>query len=460
MSLCVMFACTPIDDSSSTGNSSSGGTQNSSNPDPAPIDPVDYVSQLKLDMNSSTAKIRTTVKIYIDGDTTHFNVPDSVVKGGVLKARYLAIDTPESTGKVEPYGKVASDFTKAKLQSATSIIVESDDENWNADSTGSRYLVWIWYRTSETAEYRNLNLEILQSGLCFGSSTLHNRYGGTCMAALNQAKALKLYVYSGEKDPTFYYGEAIPLTLKELRLSIDDYLNKSVAVEGVITQLYNNGVFFEEYDEESGMSFGMYAYYGAGASGKLKTILRKRGNRVRFVGKFVEFNGSYQISGLTYDAFNPDAASNTKLIDSDNELRYTETDANTFFGKKTITVYEQDKDNPDQTIEKEIERDYFELALDTSISFKNLTILSGYTTKTETDSNGSITLTCEDSNGIIVTVRTIPLTDSEGQLITYDEYFAGKTISEVRGIVNLFINSSNKKTYQINVYRLSDIILK
>lgn len=40
-----------------------------------------------------------TVKTYVDGDTTHFHVPEDVVPGGVLKARYLAIDTPESTGK-------------------------------------------------------------------------------------------------------------------------------------------------------------------------------------------------------------------------------------------------------------------------------------------------------------------------------------------------------------------------
>ena len=69
---------------------------------------VDYVDTLKLDMESETLKISATVKSYIDGDTTHFHVDRSVCEDGVLKARYLAINTPESTGKVEPWGKAAS----------------------------------------------------------------------------------------------------------------------------------------------------------------------------------------------------------------------------------------------------------------------------------------------------------------------------------------------------------------
>ena len=99
---------------------------------------VDYVSQLTLDMNSSTAKAEVTVKNYVDGDTTHFYVSESVVSGGILKARYLAINTPESTGKIEEYGKAASNFTRSKLENADAIMIESDDGKWNVDSTGGR----------------------------------------------------------------------------------------------------------------------------------------------------------------------------------------------------------------------------------------------------------------------------------------------------------------------------------
>ena len=125
---------------------------------PAVADPVDYAASVKLNMSSETVKQEVTVKTFIDGDTTHFHVPADVMKTGVLKGRYLAINTPESTGKIEEYGKAASRFTKEKLSAATSIIIESDTADWNADSTGERYLVWVWYKTADTADYRNLNI--------------------------------------------------------------------------------------------------------------------------------------------------------------------------------------------------------------------------------------------------------------------------------------------------------------
>ena len=130
---------------------------------------VDYVSQIKLDMSSSTVKQEVTLKMHIDGDTTHFYAPESVADEGVMKARYLAVNTPESTGSIEEWGRAASNFTKEKITSAVSVIVESDSESWEYDGNG-RHLVWVWYKPSADAEYRNLNIEILQNGLGVGSS--------------------------------------------------------------------------------------------------------------------------------------------------------------------------------------------------------------------------------------------------------------------------------------------------
>ena len=53
---------------------------------------IDYAGQVKLDFNSETQKVEVTVKSFIDGDTTHFfaeGFPE-----GVLKARYVAVNTP------------------------------------------------------------------------------------------------------------------------------------------------------------------------------------------------------------------------------------------------------------------------------------------------------------------------------------------------------------------------------
>ena len=142
---------------------------------PAPAEWVDYVASLKLDMSSASVKEEVTIKTYVDGDTAHFYVSTSIHESGVLKGRFLGINTPESTGKIEEYGKAASRFTREKLEAATSIIIESETDKWNIDSTGDRYLVWVWYKTASDTEYRNLNLEILQNGFAIANSTASNR---------------------------------------------------------------------------------------------------------------------------------------------------------------------------------------------------------------------------------------------------------------------------------------------
>ena len=228
----------------------SGSTQEKQTETQEAIEYVDYASSVELNMSSNSAKAEVTVKTFIDGDTTHFNVAETVVESGVLKARYLSINTPESTGKIEEYGKAASNFTKEKLSQATSIIVESDDGNWNMDSTSERHLVWVWYRTDESEPYRNLNIEILQNGLAIANSSAQGRYGSTCMDAIQQAKAAKLNLYSGEKDPDFYYGEAVELTIKELRTNAEVYNGVKVAFNGVITTNSDNSVYVEAYDAE------------------------------------------------------------------------------------------------------------------------------------------------------------------------------------------------------------------
>ena len=90
------------------------------------------------------------------------------------------------------------------------------------------------------------------------------------MAALNQARTLKLNVYSDEKDPDFYYGEAKVLSLKELRANIEKYNGTTVAFEAVVTKNYSNALYVEDYDEETNMYYGMYIYLGYGLSVGIK----------------------------------------------------------------------------------------------------------------------------------------------------------------------------------------------
>lgn len=420
------------------GGQPDGTTENSSNNTgtESPGETVDYASLLKLDMSSETLKQVVTVKNYVDGDTTHFHVPQNVAEGGVLKARYLAIDTPESTGKIEAYGKKASKFTKEKLSSAASILVESDNGSWNRDSTGSRYLVWVWYKPSDDADYRNLNLEILQNGLAVASATGSNRYGEICLNALNQAKTAKLNVHSGQKDPDMYYGEAVELTLKELRCNIEKYNGVKVAFEGVVTINNNNGVYVEEYDPETGLYYGIYVYYGFGLSGEGLDILSV-GNRSRIVGtlQLYETAGTYQISGLTYRAMKPNDPNNIRKISDGHSPAYQEMSAERFANGKIGILAE------DETVK---EYSVAELSLNSSVSMKNLKVKSVYVTDDKTSSSyGAMTLTCE-CDGITVTIRTLPFYENN-ELIGASEY-EGKTIN-VNGIIDYFNGNCQIKVF-------------
>ena len=276
---------------------------------------TDYASALSFSMGSETVKCAVTVRTFIDGDTTHFSVPSEVIPDGVLKARFLAVNTPESTGKIEEWGKRAALYTKEKLSGAESIWIESDTSSWNLDSTGDRHLVWVWYRTGTDEEYRCLNLELLQEGLALPSSSANNRYGSYCMAAIDQAKREKLCVWSGEKDPDFFYGDAVELTLAELRAHIADYNGVKVAFEGNITINSGNTVYSEDVDPETGCVFAIPVYYGFSMNGSGLDILSV-GNRVRIVGTVQYYEGgeSWQVSGLKYRQMRPDDPSNIKLV--------------------------------------------------------------------------------------------------------------------------------------------------
>lgn len=420
---------------------------------------VDYAAELKLDMNSDTIKKEVTVRQYIDGDTTHFNFPGGIFEDNIMKGRYLAINTPESTGRIEEWGKRAADFTNEKLKAATSIIVESDDGKWNADSTGNRYMVWVWYKTAEMADYRNLNVEILQNGLAIASSSANNRYGETCVAAINQAKAEKLYVYSDEKDPQFHYGSAIEVTLKELRCAIEEfdaakltdkdaemeYNLAKVAFEGVIIKDDGGSLYVEEYDAENDMYYGISVYYEtAGLPGEAMSILSV-GNRVRIVGTVSQFGAMWQVSGLFYDLWNENNPVNAKLISSGHQPAYKPVDAKTYANKVTVTGAD------DETTTS----DYYAMAVYTSIAMNDLTVKEIYTTP-DGQNKGAMTLTCRSADGVEVVIRTIVLKDANGNLLTARD-FEGVTM-DVKGLIDHF-TYDGADDYQIKVYSINDITI-
>lgn len=208
---------------------------------------------------------------FIDGDTTHFTQVDYPSEDRV-KSRYYGIDTPESTGDVEPYGKKASNFTKEKLKAAKTIVVTSTNissyEAPQVDSTGSRYLSLVWISEVENAPYNELyllNLWIVQEGLSQVKAVdKFPEFSDTFYAAQQQAKDFKLNLYSGEDDPDYNYGDyqdvSVFALMEEVKKNIEDstyenkYENAKVRIQGTVAGYANNILYLQStlYDEDSG----------------------------------------------------------------------------------------------------------------------------------------------------------------------------------------------------------------
>ena len=412
---------------------------------------VDYVANTKLDMSSNTLKETVTVKYFIDGDTTHFN-SSSLGTNGIAKARYLAVNTPESTGKIEEWGKPASNFTKDKLSNAKSIIIESDGTSWEQDSNG-RYLLWIWYQPSEGAEYRNLNLELLQEGFGRSASVSEGRYGASCVAAMGQAKTYGLHLFSGAKDDTFPYDEAVSVSLKELRTNIEAYSGQNVVVEGVVVRNSNWEVYIESYDAATDRSYGMQIFYGY-ISGLNNVLLP--GNEVRITGTVQEFFGTYQISNLTYKPLRPSDPANTVILSQGHTPPFTQIAPKDFTADVAVPVTKVDENGESYEENKTFKN--AELLLSSSVSMKDLLVTKVYTTTNPTsDDNGAMTLTCKAADGTIISVRTEVLRDENGDVIR-DQVFLNETI-DVKGIVEYYQPEDGAGKYQIRAYTMDDFVI-
>ena len=402
---------------------------------------VDYVAQTKLDLTDETKLYaEVTVSLFIDGDTTHFSpkgqVPEHWVntEKNILKARYNSCDTPESTGKVEPWGESAKQFTKKALSNAHSIIIQSDTDSWNTDSTGDRYLVWVWYQPEEGADYRLLNLELVQEGLAKLKSASSFSLYETFFEANRQAIVYQKCVYSTEKDPNFYYGKAQVITIKDLRNDPEKYKNKKVCVNGVITiyDTVNHMAYAQSYDVDTDKWYGIDVYLGFNSYEIIKP-----GNYLRLVGTlgYYENGNSWQLTGLSYHRMNPDYEGSMKLLEKNVEYAPIDVTADDITGNTANNNWLEKGD----------------LLQSVYAKFSGLTVQSVYTTSsTDSTSNGAMTLTCVDENGKQVTVRTSVLKKEDGTLLAKADVI-NKTISAV-GII-----TSYNGEIQLHVFKLSDL---
>ena len=370
--------------------------------------------------------MEVTVYNYIDGDTVHFNADDPAFENGVAKARFLGVNTPESTGQVEPWGKAASNFTKATLKEATSIIIESESSEWELDSTGARHLLWIWYKT-ETSDYRLLNLELLQEGYSIANNIGRYAYKDVLQNAFNQALEQGLKVNGKAKDPDYDYGRPSPMTLRYIRENLtgeNSVIDRRVSFEAIITYIDGSTIYVEDYDEETETSYGMTIYLGPSPTAAVLSIV-KTGNIVNFCGVVTNSeNYGIQVSSITRMAMDPTYKYNSNLVSEGNSFEPT-------------VISGSDLIDNGATIAS------------TYVKMNNLVVTDTYTTKTGA-SQGAITITCTTEDNKTITVRTGILIDENGETVTED-YFENKTI-DVVGVVDYYNNA-----YQVLVHKLENI---
>ena len=456
---------------------------------------------LTLDFDNGTKKQEVEVRLFIDGDTTHFNplkpgnekwhnysgcnnsndfwgaaAPED--SQGYAKARYLAINTPESTGQIEPWGKAASNFTHSKLEKAEAIIIESDDGNWNFDSNG-RYLLWVWYIPEGETEFVNLNIEILRSGLAYGSGVDNNRYGKYARQAITLAEEEKLYVFSNEKDPDYAYSDAVTTNLLELRFNSEKYVNKRIRVEGTVVADFNNSSYIEDTFDVEGygeLTVGMAVFHFNNTGQMVLRDVLVVGNRVSVVGILIysDIVSGYQITDIKeVNLFNDDDPYNCKVIDKvglDNA--YQEVEPATYLANKNVTVEVNKKTSAEEDdVIVPVSLTYQQAILNSSVSFKNLYVYDSYTTKNTSSTNyGAMTLYCRAEDGSEIQIRTTVLYDEDGnKLISFDDngvpntgkvYFEGKTIN-IKGIVEYYDNEDDYggPVYQIKCHRMDYITI-
>lgn len=298
-------------------------------------------------MESKVAKLK--VKSVTDGDTAVFYLDgesDSYtnVLGNsynYLTIRFLAIDTPESTSSIAPWGKKASAYVKGILKDAAGVIVdatsidtskcESLTQSYTSgirlDSNGSRWLGLIWYcpkgsDASDLKNYRSLQLDIIEEGY---SSYTGNLGGNQLVYTASQETEPKLYSRykdsygtltlsevmleadirtrtlnkrktGNEVDPDFDYSSTP--TVASIKDAYDNWNAwesgaKFLQLTGVITRFVGNNFYFQDAN-----GYPLYVYMGI--EGKSINSMFNKGDTISIRGRLATYGGQKQMTDIVW----------------------------------------------------------------------------------------------------------------------------------------------------------------
>ena len=290
---------------------------------------IDYVSQTSITDYSQLTTYegknflddgigQVTLYNPVDGDTAHFfQLKETDPLERLVKVRFFGIDTPESTGQIEPWGKKASAFTTEKLKSAKTIVLTNGSllgQAAEVDSTGSRFKGLVWVSENENApinELKCLNLWIVQEGFSNAKGATDCPLVDVFNKADLQAQQFKLHIWAGD-DPDFYKGEATHTSIKEI---MDEFIanngscptfeGKKVLINGVVSKVVDTDAYVVQdfENEETGKleRYGMFIFSGY----KSYAALTKIGNDLTIIGTFTVRYGNPQITSVKYDPYLP-----------------------------------------------------------------------------------------------------------------------------------------------------------
>ena len=313
-------------------------------------------ADMGIDINGKTFledKIeKVKLKSVTDGDTAVFHISNRGIQDSYtnplkkshdyVTLRFLAIDTPESTSSIAPWGKKASKYAKSLLENAAGLIIDAtsiDTSKYESvydtfksgvrlDSNGSRWLGIVWYcpqgmDANNLYNYRLYKLDVIEECYSFYRGNL----GATswCYNA-DKTKEPKLYErhkedygslqlsdvlfeadlrmqslekrYTGNEIDENYDYSTTPteMTIKEALNNFEEYSQncKYVALTGVITRFVGVNFYFQDAE-----GYAMYVYMGIDAKsiGSLFSV----GDTINIRGRLSEYGGQKQLTDIVYE---------------------------------------------------------------------------------------------------------------------------------------------------------------
>ena len=153
----------------------------------------------------------------VDGDTAWFIYNDKS-----SKFRFLAIDTPESTNKIEKFGKEASKYTCDMLKQAKKIEIEFDS-NSNKKDKYKRYLAWIF------VDNKLLQKEIIKKGYAEVKYIYGDyKYLNELKKEETIAKKNKVGIYSDYENDSIYVSIILIIIIVLLLIFSRSYRKKFI----------------------------------------------------------------------------------------------------------------------------------------------------------------------------------------------------------------------------------------